>query len=445
MLGIFQTTPAGQVLFVNPAFAQMFGFESPEYLLRSIHDAATGFYVDPTRRAEIVREILDGPGWGKFEVQYRRRDGTPFTGILHIWGARDEGGPVSRFEGFVEDVSERKRAEEALRESQRRLQDIIDFLPDATFAIDTEGRVTAWNRAIEKMTGVKATDILGKGDHEYAMAYYGERRRVLIDLVLEPLDEARLHYTSVQREGDVLIAEGYAPHLGPGGRWFEASAAPLRNAAGKVVGAIEIERDTTARRRAQEELRDSQRRLADIIEFLPDATLVIDSQGRVTAWNRAIEVMTGVPASNMVGKGDFEYALPFYGERRPILADLVMQPLDEVEARYTHLRRQGDTLTGEGRITNLGKEDLFFVGNAAALRDASGNIAGAIETIRDVTERKQVEDALRESEERFRAIYEGFQRRHHAPRRAGVLRLQPADAADVPARQQGRLHLAPPR
>ena len=68
---------------------------------------------------------------------------------------------------------------------------------------------------------------------------------------------------------------------------------------------------------------ETQRRLTDIINFLPDATLVIDGEGRVIAWNRAMEEMTGIPAQEMLGKGDYEYALPFYGERRPILIDLV--------------------------------------------------------------------------------------------------------------------------
>ena len=86
----------------------------------------------------------------------------------------------------------------------------------------------------------------------------------------------------------------------------------------------------------------TQRRLTDIINFLPDATLVIDGEGHVIAWNRAIEEMTGIPAEEMLGKGDYEYAIPFYGERRPILVDLVFRPREELEQvcpdRATRLR-----------------------------------------------------------------------------------------------------------
>ena len=69
----------------------------------------------------------------------------------------------------------------------------------------------------------------------------------------------------------------------------------------------------------------------DIIDFLPDATFVIDIDGRVLAWNRGMEEMMGLPAKSMLGKGDYEYALPFYGERKPMLADLILLPDTEVD------------------------------------------------------------------------------------------------------------------
>jgi len=92
---------------------------------------------------------------------------------------------------------------------------------------------------------------------------------------------------------------------------------------------------------------ESQRRLTDIINFLPDATLVIDADGHVIAWNRAVEEMTGVPAEEMLGKGDYEYAIPFYGERRPILIDLVLLAREELETKYAHIERKGSVLVGE--------------------------------------------------------------------------------------------------
>jgi len=88
-----------------------------------------------------------------------------------------------------EHIQERIRAEEAEQESRKRLADILGFLPDAMFAIDNDGRVIAWNDAIERMTGVVAKDMIGKGDHEYSIPFYGDRRPILIDLDLMEDDE----------------------------------------------------------------------------------------------------------------------------------------------------------------------------------------------------------------------------------------------------------------
>lgn len=142
---------------------------------------------------------------------------------------------------------------------------------------------------------------------------------------------------------------------------------------------------------------ETQRRMADIINFLPDATLVIDREGRVIAWNRAIEEMTGIASKEMLGKGNYEYALPFYGERRPILIDLVHLPRTEVEQKYSHIHRSGNVLTGEAYTPALKDGARYLYATASALHDAHGNIVGAIETIRDITGRKHTEDELKKA------------------------------------------------
>ena len=100
----------------------------------------------------------------------------------------------------------------------------------------------------------------------------------------------------------------------------------------------------------------------DIIDFLPDATLVIDRENKVIAWNRAIEEMTGIRAEEMLGKGDYEYALPFYGERRPILIDLVLLPQEEFESKkYVQIKRIGEMLTGETYTSGLKSGARYLV------------------------------------------------------------------------------------
>ena len=133
--------------------------------------------------------------------------------------------------------------------------------------------------------------------------------------------------------------------------------------------------------------------LRDLAEILPDPTLVIDREGRVVAWNRPMATLTGVPAERLLGQGDYAYALPFYGERRPILIDLVLVPQEEFERRYASTVRDGDVLIGETDLP-LGGRWAYLVARARALRDEHGVLIGAIEIIHDITERKAVEREL---------------------------------------------------
>jgi signal transduction histidine kinase/DNA-binding response OmpR family regulator len=146
-----------------------------------------------------------------------------------------------------------------------------------------------------------------------------------------------------------------------------------------------------------EAAQETRRRMADIIDFLPDATLVIDRQGKVIAWNHALEVMTEVKASDMLGKGDYEYSLPFYGERRPILIDLVLLQYEEMEKKYANIKRHGTILEGEAIVPRLRGESAYLYATASALRNAKGEIIGAIETIRDISDRKRAEQELEQA------------------------------------------------
>jgi PAS domain S-box-containing protein len=158
---------------------------------------------------------------------------------------------------------------------------------------------------------------------------------------------------------------------------------------------------------AEKSRRECERRLTGITDFFPDATLVINQDGKVIAWNRAMEVMTGIKAEEMLGKGDYEYALPFYGERRPILVDHVLNPEGGVLMydHYTMLKQNEEAHLGEAYTPGLGKGmDIHVSATASVLRDEQGNVIGAIECIRDNTERKQLERELICSEKRYRDL-----------------------------------------
>jgi len=153
------------------------------------------------------------------------------------------------------------------------------------------------------------------------------------------------------------------------------------------------------------QLEDMHRKLADIIEFLPDATFVLDREGRIMAWNRAIEEMTGIPKEEMIGKGDYAYAVPFYGVARPVLADLILSGQEPDASQYEGIRRQGGILAAVGFTPALhGGRGAYLSATASPLTDHAGNIAGAIESLRDIT-------AVRAAEAQIRALNEQLESR----------------------------------
>ncbi|MDD5034695.1 MAG: response regulator [Methylococcaceae bacterium] len=385
----------------NARTLELFGFADKATFIK-LHPGDLSPPVQPdgqnsTIASQVHIEEALREGSARFEWLHQKRTGEVFPAEVLLSAFDIEGEKI--LQATVRDITARKWSETALRESERRMADIISFLPDPILVINGEGRVQFWNRAMEDLTGIKAEEMLGKGDYEYALPFYGDRRPIMIDLVKVPIEEMPERYSHIQRQGDILTAETYAPRLRGQAHYMQTTAASLRDSRGEYRGAIEIIRDFSERKNAEDALQESQRRLSDIINFLPDATLVIDRAGKVIAWNRAIEQMTGVAAGQMLGQGDREYALPFYGERRPLLLDLVLRPDPAFESDYIRLERQGDTLYGETFVPNLRGQKVYVMGTASLLRDAKGQAVGAIEIVRDLSERKRMDESLHEAKD----------------------------------------------
>lgn len=185
------------------------------------------------------------------------------------------------------------RAEESIRDHERLQADILNFLPDATFAIDTEGKVIVWNQAMEEMTGVMAQEMLGKGDYEYALPFFGIRRRMLINLISEPDETISKHYHNITWKKDIVIADTTDAKLKGQAVILTGKASPLYNQRGEVIGAIELIRDITEQRRALDELKRSEYRFRQLVEESPYSIAIMNGDGYTNMVNKAFVNLFG--------------------------------------------------------------------------------------------------------------------------------------------------------
>ena len=299
---------------------------------------------------------------------------------------RDSTGRPVRMIGISWDITELKQTEQALKESQQQLANIINFLPDATFVIDREGKVIAWNSAIEEMTGIKAEDMFGKGNYEYAVPFYGERKPILIDLVLKPREEAEARYVSIQRKDSMLAGEAYMPALKGGDRYLFGTASILRDSRGDIVGAIESIQDITERKRAEEALRETTGTLQTLIQASPVAIIVLDPDGSVKLWNPAAERLFGWRETEVLGQ-----FLPYVP--------------DDKREEHRALRERvlrGDSFTGiEVRRRKRDGSPVDISVSTAPMRDAEGHITGIMSVNIDLTEHRRAEEERKTLAERL--------------------------------------------
>ena len=250
---------------------------------------------------------------------------------------------------MVTDQTERMRVEQKVEDSECRLADIINSLPDPTFVIDKEGMVTAWNRAMERLTGIKADDMLDKGDYEYALPFFGTRRPILVDLVLRPDEQTEKLYEKLHREGETLAAEVYIPSFKPGGAYFWSKASPLYDAEGKPIGAMESMRDVTDQRLAERKLQESEARFRQLAENALDVITRFEfvPEPRMTYISSAITQMGYTPEEY--------YADPELGSKlihpddRPLLGSLARGEMLGKPIILRWLRKDGTYVWTEQR------------------------------------------------------------------------------------------------
>ncbi len=387
VFGMYQTTPNGSIISLNPELAHICGYRSAGEMIGAINDISRDFYVDPNRRTEFSRILEEEEVVSGFESRIYRKDGRVVWISEGARTVRDDDGDILYYEGVVIDITERKQTEEALRESERKFRLLFDRSPDAMLLLDGDKFVDCNPAAVRMLRGASKEEILSLTPAQLSPKRQPDGRSS-IEKSVEMIEKAfaqgtwRFEWIHVRTDGEEFPVE------------VTLTSVPLE---GKQI-LYTVWRDITEQKRAEVALKESERRLSDLVDFLPDAILAIDRDGEVSIWNRAMEALTGVAAEDIVGKGNYEYAVPFYGEKRPLLVDLVLEPIEEIEHKYENVTKLDDKLVGETYVPNLRGESRYLFGTAAKLYDSKGEVVGAIEIIRDITERKQTEAALQESQ-----------------------------------------------
>jgi PAS domain S-box-containing protein len=300
---------------------------------------------------------------------------------------------LSRGMLLLKEEEKQKRVEEALKEEHRRLQQIIDFLPDPTLVIDGTGRVTAWNRAIERITGVRAEEMIGKGEYAYAVPFYGERRPILVDLALLP-DEAFLsgHYDDLSRQDSTLSAEVFVPKTyGGKGAYLWATASKLLDADGNVIGAIESIHDITKRKSLEKALQQSEEKYRRIVDTANEGIWVVGADSTISFANARMAEMLDCSEEEMIGRLFTDF----------MIDEDVPDHLQKMDNRH-----KGISENYERWFLRKDGQTMWTHVSAAPIFDAEHLFKGSFAMFTDITERKRMENVLRESEERFRILTE---------------------------------------
>ena len=240
--GIYVTTPAGALLNANPALARMMGYDSPEELIRSVSDIAHTVYVHPAAR-EQYQFLMQRDGMVReFEYQVRQREGMILWLSDSATVVRDETGAVVRYEGTLRDITDQKRAEDAIAEGRRLLQQVIDTVPAVINVKDKELRYILMNRYMAGIFGIEPADAIGRTTSDL-MSRYGAQKA----------DENDKRVLAGGRELG-FYEEEYLDSAGNLRHWL-VNKLPLLDADGNVDRIVSVALDIGERKRGEQEMR----------------------------------------------------------------------------------------------------------------------------------------------------------------------------------------------
>ena len=370
-VGIYQSLRNGTLITVNKALAEMLAYDSvDEFLKVNLADV----YFTEDEREKLIREYEDRGYATDLELRWKRKDGALIWVQLTAHAIKSTDGVTEYFEGFVRDITERKLIEDALRESEERYRDLVENIQDLVCTHDLEGRVLSANRALEKLLGYNLKD-------------FGEKtfRKILAPEVRDRFDD---YLVRIRKDG---VASGLMlvqTSTGERRIWEYHNTLRTEGVARPIVRSLA--RDVTERKRAEAALRESETKFRVLAETAASAILMYQDDKLIYA-NPATAALTGYPVEELVGMS---------------LWDLVHPDFKVVIMQRRRAREWGEPIPPryETKIIYKGGKERWADYTIGSIQfEGKPTI---IVTAFDTTERKLAEAALRESEERYRTLFE---------------------------------------
>jgi PAS domain S-box-containing protein len=279
-------------------------------------------------------------------------------------------------------ITQRKLAEEALRLSEERYRRILDSIEDGYFEIDLKGKVMFLNDAACSMVGYDRDKMIGMHYRQYTSSETAQQMFEVFHRIYETgIPERMIDYEVIKKDGSIRI--------------HELSAALLRGPSGNPLGFRALARDVTERRKAEGDLRKREERYRNILDSMEEAYFEVDLYGKMTFFNTTAVKRLGYANEEVMGMSFRQFVDKENGKK--------------VFVAFRHVFNTGETINGfDWEVINKYGEKIAVESSVILLRDAQGNPAGFRGVVRDITERKQAEQALRESEEKYRTILENM-------------------------------------
>ena len=367
--GIVAYTPAGTILTWNRGAGTIFGYTAGDAIGKPVSMLAER----PAGLAHFTEQILQGKVVSQYEGLCRRHDGQTFHVSVTGSPIRNAAGEVVAISAVLRDISERQEAGQA----RALLASIVESSDDAIHSVSLDGTILSWNRGAEMLFGYSRQEAIGQSAAILAPPGRSDELREILGAVRDGFSICPFERVFLGKDGRAIDVQ--------------VSISPIHNPAGQVVGVSGIARDIRGRVQAERKLRESEERFREVFEHAPFGLCVTGLDGRIIQANAALCRMLGYSAQELPGTAWAQLTHP--DDLAPFLRWVEQWRLEpeacrDVEKRYIH--HNGNVVWGRVRIS--------------LARDCDGNPLCRVVHVEDITERKRAEEALRESEERFRMM-----------------------------------------